>query len=236
MWGLSSLELCPHCPCGPLIPGLGGRKGPPLCVPSFLFGKKLKLKENLQGIPSGHHLLFTLKFQKHAKYRKIANICFLLPPTPPPHAPSQTSLSRQDSLPLGSFLVPRSEPPPPTYLDGEPASPASSGRPRASVCLLWPLLCFSGPRSCQDRTPSPPVSRDAEDTSHFGGILLVPRRVQTALGAGPTASDRSPPQSTAGGARGPVCPMLRARTPAERPAGDSGRPSAARVGLSLWGA
>lgn len=124
--------------------------------PAFCLEKNFKLKENLQGSPSGHHLLFTLKFQNHAKYRKIANICFLLPPTPPPHAPSQTSLSRRDTLPLGSSLAPRSEPPPPhTWtVSRPPCSLRAAPRlhlPVVTLALLFWTEVLPGPH-----TQSPP--------------------------------------------------------------------------------
>lgn len=231
MWGLSSC-FTPTAPAEPLCPWVR-REGRALSLcPQLLFGKKLKLKENLQGIPSGHHLLFTLKFQNMQNIGKLLTSASFSHPTPLPMRLRRLGLSRQDSLPLGSFLVPRSEPPPHTWtVSRPPLHPQAAPRlrlPVVALALLFWTEVLPGPH-----TQSPP-SRDAEDTSALGASIQSPAG-QTALGAGPTASDRSPPQSTAGGARGPVCPMLRARTPAERPAGDSGRPSAARVGAFALG-
>lgn len=204
--------------------------------PAFCLEKNFKLKENLQGSPSGHHLLFTLKFQNHAKYRKIANICFLLPPTPPPHAPSQTSLSRRDTLPLGSSLAPRSEPPPPpAYLDGEPASLQPQGGPASPSACCDPCFAFLDRGPARTAHPVPPVLRDAEDTSHFA-TLSVPRRVQTARGQGPQPVPGILPRALKEGPVGLSARRSAARTPAERPAADSGGPSAARAGPSPWGA
>ena len=90
----------PHGACCPWI-RRGGRV-PPLCCPSFLFGKNFNLEENLQGGPREHHLLFTLKFQKHAKYRKTANICILPPPQPLPrklHRPIRVGVAAASGRP-----------------------------------------------------------------------------------------------------------------------------------------
>lgn len=86
VWDLSSLELPPpQRPAGPVVPGSGGEEGPLLFVgPAFCLEKNFNLKENLQGGPREHHLLFTLKFQNMQNIGKLLTSASFPHPSPSP--------------------------------------------------------------------------------------------------------------------------------------------------------